>query len=510
MKLNADILHLELSGLFSVEMTGPVKKELHLLPPRLLQKGDELEQDRLYVAAAEDLPPRPRFPEGVVVVCVGASDRLKDYEANCTVLRIMETCDVLPVYTALQDAFHKYEDWNQKLFELFQNYADLQQFLDCSFPIFALPMFVLNASFGTIASVVPEGAGAGKMWEKDETEISQESMEMFLEESSLALDRHGAFRLKVRHAKPLCVNLYDTADKYIGCLWIECSDTAEVPAHDALAEYLGGILQKVVQRTPSLMVSTHSSIRQVLENLLRQEDVPPSQNWLLNAYSMETPYVCVSFHVLTSHVQMPLRYIANVVERDFLNSIAFPFGQTVVAFLNLNGFLEENGHFEKKLNEKLEPMLYAMKLHCGVSNYFTDLREALVYHRQAEIAFENGSLAMPQLNYHYFTSFILMEMVSNSLGGLPAETYYPEGMKKLLAHDETSDVSYLETLRVFLEENMNFSSAARLLYVHRSTLIDRIHRIESETGIDLSDPNERLHLHLLIKAMELEELIQNQ
>ena len=42
------------------------------------------------------------------------------------------------------------------------------------------------------------------------------------------------------------------------------------------------------------------------------------------------------------------------------------------------------------------------------------------------------------------------------------------------------------------------------------TLIDRIHRIEAETGIDLSDPNERLHLHLLIKAMELEELIQEQ
>lgn len=510
MKLNADILFLELSGSFSVEMTGSIRKELHLAPPRLLQKGDELEPNGLYLAAAEDLPPRPRIPEGVVVVCLGRSDKLKDYEDSCTVLCLPEPTDLLSVYAALQDAYHKYENWSQKLFELFQDDADLQQFLDCSFPVFDLPMFVLNASFGTIASVVPEGAGIGKIWEKDETEISQESMEMFLEESSLALDRHGAFRLKVRHAKPLCVNLYDTADKYIGCLWIECSDTEEVPAHDALAEYLGGILQKVVQRTPSLMVSTHSSIRQVLENLLRGEEVSPSQHWLLNAYSIETPYVCVSFHVLTSHVQMPLRYIANVVERDFLNSIAFPFGSTVVAFLNLTGFLGEDGKFEKQLNEKLEPMLYAMKLHCGVSNYFTDLREALVYHRQAEIAFENGSLAMPQLNYHYFTSFILMEMVSNSLGGLPAETYYPEGMKKLLEHDKTADVSYLETLRVFLEENMNYSSAARLLYVHRSTLIDRIHRIESETGIDLSDPNERLHLHLLIKAMELEELIQSQ
>ncbi|MBQ1369907.1 MAG: helix-turn-helix domain-containing protein, partial [Clostridia bacterium] len=181
-----------------------------------------------------------------------------------------------------------------------------------------------------------------------------------------------------------------------------------------------------------------------------------------------------------------------------------------VALLNIAEFLQGEVFDQKALGEKLKPLLYAMKLTCGISNRFDDLSKAATCFRQAEIAFENGSIAMPHLNYYFFSSFTLMELISNSLGGLPAETYYPEGMKTLLEHDKTAEVSYLETLRVFLEENMNYSSAARLLYVHRTTLIDRIHRIEAETGIDLSDPNERLHLHLLIKAMELEELIQEQ
>ena len=38
--------------------------------------------------------------------------------------------------------------------------------------------------------------------------------------------------------------------------------------------------------------------------------------------------------------------------------------------------------------------------------------------------------------------------------------------------------SYLETLKVFLEENMSYPAAAKRLYIHRSTLIDRIARIE--------------------------------
>ena len=105
---------------------------------------------------------------------------------------------------------------------------------------------------------------------------------------------------------------------------------------------------------------------------------------------------------------------------------------------------------------------------------------------------------------------MLMELLSNALGGLPAEAYYPAGLKKLLAHDAVSGVSYLETLRVFLEENLNYNRTAEVLYIHRSTLTDRISRIQRELGLDLSDPNERLQLMILFKAMEIDEIIKKQ
>lgn len=511
MKLNAPILYQELSTRFSVEMSGPVCEDLHLGPPKLYTGGEiEFQKDHLYVLAAASLPQRPKLYKGTVIVCLGDSLRLNHYKESCTVLCIRDQSELLSVYIAIQELYNRFDAWNDKLFELYQGDAEIQQYLDVSLPLFGCPMFVLNANFGTIASAIPPGSNVDKVWAKDEKEISQESMEMFLEESALALDVHGPIHLKVKHAKPLSVNLFDTSDKYIGCLWIDHSEAGDRPDQDAIAVHLAGILQKVVQRTPSLMVSTHGSVRQVLINLLDGLPVNPNQHWLLSAFGGETPYACVSFHVLTAHSQMPLSYICNMVELNFPNSVAFPFGHTAVAFLNLTEFLTKEEDHEKALGEKLKPMLYAMKLNCGISNKFTDLNDAAIYHRQAEIAFENGSIAMPHLNYYYFSSFALMEMVSNSLGGLPAETYYPDGMKKLLEHDANADVSYLETLKVFLDENMSYSSAARILYVHRSTLIDRIRRIEAETGLDLSDPNERMHLQLLIKAMELEEFIQAQ
>ena len=87
------------------------------------------------------------------------------------------------------------------------------------------------------------------------------------------------------------------------------------------------------------------------------------------------------------------------------------------------------------------------------------------------------------------------------------EMFYSTGLKNLFRHDEHSPVSYFETLKVFLEENMNYTSTAEVLYIHRSTLVDRINRIERELGIDLKDYNERLHLQIIMKALELREIL---
>ncbi len=49
------------------------------------------------------------------------------------------------------------------------------------------------------------------------------------------------------------------------------------------------------------------------------------------------------------------------------------------------------------------------------------------------------------------------------------------------------------------------SAASRRLYLHRSTLVERMERIEKELAVDLKDPDQRLQLQILLKALELEK-----
>ena len=55
---------------------------------------------------------------------------------------------------------------------------------------------------------------------------------------------------------------------------------------------------------------------------------------------------------------------------------------------------------------------------------------------------------------------------------------------------------------------MSFSQTAEELYVHRSTVVDRINRIERELNISLKDPDVRLQLEIILKAMEIEDMVQ--
>lgn len=67
--------------------------------------------------------------------------------------------------------------------------------------------------------------------------------------------------------------------------------------------------------------------------------------------------------------------------------------------------------------------------------------------------------------------------------------------------DRTRNTDYIATMRAFFDAACDLTVAAKLLFVHRNTLRYRIQRIEELSGLDLSDPVERLvaelQLHLV-------------
>lgn len=513
MKLNASILFHDLKQSYSCEYFGPETTELALSRPEFyMDRETHFSKNHLYLATVEHLPPRPVIEENVVLICVGKGIHLGYYKERCTLIIVDVPADFFRLYLDIQHIFNVYDEWNDRLFEYFKKDADIQKILDASLPLFGRLLSVIDADFNYLCIAHEEEENYSKIWKNGVfRNVPQESFGVFLDNGSFYTHLKEPLHLNISGCSTLCINLFDSRDTYIGCLMIDRAWDSYNMRDDSLAVYLGKLLEESLNRNGYLISSEHNTKKLLLLDLLNEMPVTQERRLLLQAdYDQAKRYLCVSMHSATSFTSIYSNYICNLFETNFPNSIAFPYKHAIAGFIELSRFLNADGEYADRLNAALKNLMKTLKLSAGISNDFSDLENARIYYYQAELAHKNGSLVSPASHYYYFSSYALMEMLSNSLGGLPAEMYYPKGLKKLLEHDASSSVSYLETLQVFLNENMSYNRTAELLYIHRSTLIDRITRIERELGLDLNDPNERLMLMMLFKTMEIDELVKAQ
>ncbi len=509
MNLNADIIYNGLKKLYSAKMYGPKKADLSLVRPEFYMEDETVFQsDHLYLATVEHLPQRPRILQNAVLVCIGESFTLNYYRERLTLIVIKDHQDFFRVFHSLQDIFEMYNEWEKAIYSEVFNDRDIQAVLDKSWPVFKKPIYVIDKSFRIIASADSQ---TGLRWDTtDSGTISSESLSVFMSQSDLMMGRKETMKLNIGGIKTLCVNLFNRNDQYEGCLCISLEGNDFTDGEDKLAETLAGCLEMAIQRNPLIINDSQLSIKRIMQNLTEELPLSQSQRLLLTSSNNQETYCCLYMRYTRNSNQLPLSYVSDIVEDSFPDSAAFVYEDAVVAFVNVNRIPEKKGgSYNAALNRILNELMGQTGLCAGISNDFTDLFNIRVHYLQAQTAMENGLLFDGVGKLFYFSSYALTEMIINSLGGLPAEAYYPAGFKDLLEHDRDSGVSYLETLQVFLEENMSYTAASQKLFIHRSTLIDRISRIEKELNISLKDSDKRLQLELLLKAINIEEMLRN-
>lgn len=78
-------------------------------------------------------------------------------------------------------------------------------------------------------------------------------------------------------------------------------------------------------------------------------------------------------------------------------------------------------------------------------------------------------------------------------------SYIDEQAKKMILKQFYEDEEFLHSMKVFIENNQNTSEAAKALYLHRNTLINRIDKFYRVTGFDLKKFEDAAIIYLLIK-----------
>jgi purine catabolism regulator len=113
----------------------------------------------------------------------------------------------------------------------------------------------------------------------------------------------------------------------------------------------------------------------------------------------------------------------------------------------------------------------------------------------AEAAARN--LGRPVVRYGESTPLFL----PRTLGEAEAAAEHVLG--PLISYDEAHSTELVRSLDVFLEHNRSWQHSAEALFVHKQTLVYRMHRVEELTGRDLRSTGDVVQLWLALRSMEL-------
>ena len=77
-------------------------------------------------------------------------------------------------------------------------------------------------------------------------------------------------------------------------------------------------------------------------------------------------------------------------------------------------------------------------------------------------------------------------------------------------YDKKNNSEFLETLRIFLEENEDIVATCKRLFIHRNTLAYRLKRIEEITNRSMAEAESRLDFRIAFKICLYLQLVDNE
>lgn len=507
MRLNARIIARELARRHDVETYGAAEERLLLQRPELLERGRrDLEPNHLYVGRCADLPQLAEVGAGAVLVMADSSPRLRWFRERCCVLVVGGDAEVAGVFNEVQRCFLRYDLWEETLYNIVNDDASIQAMLDASAAVLDGTLEVIDAGFRVLATTSAEmddwtsgsDGAQGVPMSDPRGNLNPAAVRDFLAEREPMMGVTRPFSIEVSGVSTLNANLFE-GEEYLGCLTLisrggQRCDRADMP----VLAFLGALVRRAMHRLDISADTTRGSLRDSLRTLVRNGSLDALS--LAALASEHGSYVCVKARPASRSARLPLAYVRNVVEAAIPGTVAFEHERgSVVAFVRLDGLAPE-GERRRELTRRLEELTGVINVRAGVSDHLLGLESARTYYLQASIALENGRALDPERAVYHFQDYALQEMLLNSVGDLPVEAYYTPGMRRLFAHDATSPVSYVETLERLLANNMNVTHTAQELYLHRSTLIERLAHMREAMGDELDDPACRLRIQLALAA----------
>ena len=505
MKLSAEIIYKHLSEHIKMKRYGPDCDELIFKPVLFYELQRPLQSGMVYILRSDELPEIPPVQTDVLILCAGTRLPAHWIKCRCSLFLITDGTELFRIFNLVQEIFISYSRWEESLMSILEDDADIRKLLLCSVHIFENPITVTNKNM-EILGAAALSAGPEPKWELirqnniplEAAKRLQDLQRSYLDVREPFLHQDKGFELVYS------VNIF-IKDEYKGAVSLSASNRPFRAGDLVLFRYLADIIEKVLQNQAKSSSISYQAVKEPLKDILN--GIPAEQTRISSAlrdlpFSADSKDCCWLCLVISScgeeHFLEP-EYLATALADKVSHAISFPFEENIVFAVQLS-----SADSLSAVLKKIEPVLKSTGFRIGVSDPFMKLRDIRTAYRKASCALALGSQTGSEKWVRRFSDYALTYLLFNAKGGFELNDVLPDGLIKLLSHDEKSKISYTDTLRCYLDNQMNAARTARELYLHRSSLLQRTDKIFELLGTRLESADERLYYSILLHLLSID------
>lgn len=494
MKLCSDVIYTRLSMRTNVTRSGRNLSQLTLNGPIFYTEGAEFQDGFVYIGRTGEMPD-PENGRSCLLISVGGREPVVRGLSKWERFNIVDRTDILTVFNLVQEVFLEYAKWSERLWEIAENDGDFSEMVEMTSHLFGRWIVLTDNSLEIVASCYGEGGSP------DENPLSLEAVEMFAPDHKRNTMQREPFLFQLSGQDAYCYNIF-YQDEYVGVISIQAEDPPLSPGEKHLFEFFAQFVFKAIRRSIRKSRGGKFSISAAFSDLL--SCLPVNQRQLgqriKELYGDGARWICVAIEVPASLKGVPIDYFCSQVEERFENGYAVPSSSDIALLIPLDDAeVRTNDHFPN-----VDRVLGELGVRAGISYPFSDLMLSRGFFRQAQHALSTLGDAAGVRRVAYFSETVLEYMLANASGEFSPEHLVPAELFQML-DENLFPREYWDTLRCYLDNEMNASKTARDMNVHRTTLLKRLERILSL--VDMETPEERLLVRLWIRILEKDGFI---
>lgn len=441
----------------------------------------------------------PDIPQKDQILDIGTSRQMLGDDSKKIVCRygkdymILNTENKDLAMNAILEIFRMYDLWTEKIEKLIKDGCTLTELLDVSSDIIQNPMLVLDSSDYMIAvSSKYISVEVDDHWfELLEKKTSAPEKIMAFHDSG-----NSFFDIKNRNVFYIApgffprgsysYNLYNESawcGIFVIIEYLNKLNEGMIDDFKFLAKYIDQWIQQntsadIFSASQALFTSIFSGQTDKISVLERK--------LLSKGWKIKDQKVLIKARSLSKNFHTDA-YLCRIFNDASEYIYASPYNMHIIILVNLSGLSEDI------LFGILKQWFKKSRYFGGVSFPVNSLDHLKGCYEQAGIALNHGKKEAGELTPIRAAA---IPYIIHTLSSCVTSDIIHPALERLAGYDQWHHTDYLNTLRIYLENDGSHYLTASLLHIHRNTLAQRLNRLKEEFGLDLDNPSECFYLRL--------------